>query len=270
MKNAIGIMQGRLSHPSKNGPQVFPTASWREEFPLARDLGFNQIEWLIEAESLLANPLMSDTGRTELKKIEAASGIQVCSACIHCVLQWKPFAPGGAERIKPLPAIIAAAAQAGLERLIIPILEEATIIHASTPAQAAEIFSPALQAAEHAGMDLAFEMDRPEPECREFIKLLRSPRARLCYDCGNATALGYDIVGEISSMLPLVGEIHLKDRRVRGPSKPLGEGETRLAEFFSTLKAQAWGGPFILETPVLSDPTGQARKNLLLVKEFWS
>ncbi len=263
-------MQGRLSASSPAGPQVFPAATWRSEFAVARELDFDTIEWLVEAGSLAVNPLLSPAGRAEIKKTGQASGIRIASACAHCVLQWQPFAPDGAKRLEDFSTLLNAAGAAGLERVIVPILEAATIAKAASRAHAAEIFRPAARAAEQAKVDLAFEMDRPAGECREFIAWLDSPRARLCYDTGNATALGYDIVEEINLLLPLVAEIHLKDRRVGGASQPLGYGDTRFAEFFQIIAERAWAGPFVLETPTLGDPRGQARQNLARVKKFLS
>jgi L-ribulose-5-phosphate 3-epimerase len=267
VKSSIGIMQGRLSAASSAGPQVFPAATWRSEFVAARELGFDTIEWLLEARSFADNPLLSPTGRAEIMETAQASGVRVSSVCAHCVLEWRPFAPGGVQRLEDMGTLLSAA---GLERVIVPILEEATIAKALSRVHAAEIFLPVARAAEQAGVDLAFEMDRPAGECLEFIALLDSPRARLCYDTGNATALGYDIVEEINLLLPLVAEIHLKDRRVGGASQPLGHGDTRFAEFFKIITERAWAGPFVLETPTGGDPLGQARKNLAMVKEYLS
>jgi len=236
----------------------------------ARKLGFNALEWLVEAGSLSTNPLMSVTGREEIKQAVSANGVQVASICAHCVLQWRPFDEGGAARATLFNEVVLAAGAAKMERVVVPILEEATVAKAGSLALAAGIFRSVVRVAETAKVDLAFEMDRPAEECREFIELLGSPRAKLCYDSGNATSLGFDIIREIKALLPVVAEIHLKDRRVGGASQPLGCGDTKFGDFFQTLKAQNWRGPFVFETPVLDDPAGQAQQNLQFVSEFWS
>jgi L-ribulose-5-phosphate 3-epimerase len=268
VNNLIGIMQGRLSAPSPAGPQVFPAATWRGEFATARELDFDTIEWLVEAESLANNPLLSPSGRVDLKQVETKNDVRAASVCAHCVLQWRPFDAGGAERLENFLTVIAAAGAAGIERIIVPVLEEASTARAGSLERAAETFCPSVHAAEQAGVDLAFEMDCPAEDCRKFIALLDSPRARLCYDTGNATALGRDIVAEINLLLPLVAEIHVKDRRLGGASQPLGRGDTRFAPFIEKIAEHAWAGQFVLETPVLDDPVGQARQNLALLREF--
>ncbi|HTB64210.1 MAG TPA: TIM barrel protein [Opitutales bacterium] len=268
MKNPIGIMQGRLSAPSSIGPQIFPVSGWRDEFATASVIGFDTIEWLVDAGSFAQNPLLSASCRAEMQQVATTCNVRADSVCAHCVLEWRPFDQGGEERMANFPSLISAASSAGMERIIVPILEAATIARAPSPIHAAKIFFSAVQTAEQVGIDLAFEMDRPALECADFIQLLKSPRARLCYDAGNATSLGRDIVAEIKLLLPLVSEIHLKDRRVGGASQPLGAGDTRFADFFNYLTTQHWSGPFVLETPVLDNPVTQARNNLAFVKTF--
>jgi len=268
--NPIGIMQGRLSTPANQARQIFPADCWREEFATAAKLGFNTIEWLVEAESLEANPLMSESGRIEIKKIISATGVKVASVCAHCILQWQPYAEGGPARLAQLTEIISAAGAAGVERIVIPILEAATTKKAASLAEAAAVFNSATHAAELAKVDLAFEMDRSVEECRQFIGILDSPRARICYDSGNATAEGRDIIAEVGQLLPLVAEIHLKDRKTGGGSVPLGQGDTLFPAFFKTLSVRQWSGPFVLETPARDNPIKQARQNLAFVNKSWS
>ncbi len=267
MQSTIGIMQGRLSPRSPYGPQAFP-ADWRTEFALARDLGFDSIEWIAEAGSLEANPLMLAEGREHIRQTATASDIQVASVCAHCVLQWRPYDEGGQARMAQFAGVIEASAAIGAQRIVVPILEEATIAKSASVTEAAEVFRVSMHTAAKAGIELAFELDRPAAECREFLRELDSPKAKICYDSGNATALGFDLADEIGVLLPNVSEIHLKDRRVGGASRPLGQGDTRFADFFQVLHLRRWRGPFVLETPVLDDPTGEAWRNLAMIRKF--
>jgi len=262
-------MQGRLSEPSNQLRQVFPSATWRGEFESAANLGLDAIEWLVEAETLAMNPLLSKAGRLEIDNLSKQAGVRVDSVCAHCVLQWQPYDEGGGERIKPLATLIAAAGEAGVKRMVIPILEVATTQKAGSLQQAAEMFRQAVQAAELAGLDLAFELDRTVEESLEFLECFRSKHARICYDCGNATAEGRDIVAEIGGLLPMVVEIHLKDRRVGSTSVPLGQGDVLFPAFFKTLADHHWRGPFMLETPVRDNPIEQARQNLAFFRTYW-
>jgi len=248
---------------------MFPTTTWREEFETAAKLGFDTIEWLVEAETLVMNPLLSKAGRQEIENLTRQTGVRVDSVCAHCVLEWRPYGEGGTTRLEPLAGVITAAGAAGVKRMVIPALEVATTKKAGSLREAAEVFYPAVHAAELAKVDLAFELDRNVEDSREFVECFDSARARLCYDSGNATAEGRNIVAEIDELLPLVAEIHLKDRRVGSTSVPLGQGDTVFPEFFKTLTNKSWRGPFVLETPVRDNPLEQARQNLAFVRQYW-
>ena len=45
--NKVGFIQGRLSEVIGEKIQVFPWESWREEFPLAREIGVSLMEWTL-------------------------------------------------------------------------------------------------------------------------------------------------------------------------------------------------------------------------------
>ena len=65
-RNAIGIMQGRLSSGKEDQIQFFPVDTWREEFSIAKEAGLDCIEWVYEAETESVNPLSSEAGVAEI------------------------------------------------------------------------------------------------------------------------------------------------------------------------------------------------------------
>ena len=67
--NSLGFMQGRLS-PQVNGKiQAFPWKHWQNEFKIASENNFKIIEWTIDQERFLENPLMTEDGKAEIKRI---------------------------------------------------------------------------------------------------------------------------------------------------------------------------------------------------------
>ena len=86
----IGIMQGRLS-PSKNGKiQVFPLDTWKEEFALAKEIGYELIEWVLDTTDLTQNPLLTPGGRQEINQNKKKYGIDVPSVCCDYFVEY-PF-----------------------------------------------------------------------------------------------------------------------------------------------------------------------------------
>ena len=54
----IGIIQGRLSKPLNGKIQSFPTNTWEKEFHIAKKIGFELIEWVLD-ENIKNNPIMN-------------------------------------------------------------------------------------------------------------------------------------------------------------------------------------------------------------------
>ena len=68
MNNKIGFIQGRLSPIVDGKIQAFPWDYWKEEFPLAEKYNFHLIEWTLDQADLYMNPLMTNKGRSKIKK----------------------------------------------------------------------------------------------------------------------------------------------------------------------------------------------------------
>lgn len=248
---SIGIMQGRLSAPKSDHMQTFPYTAWRDEFDRAKAVGFDAIEWLFEATQFQKNPLWSESGRAEIAARTRETGIKVNSVCAHFLIQSPPFG-GDAATIENaasiLNALVENAALTGIQRIIVPLVEEASLKLDSTGASTA-LLDSALELAQKQNMTLAFEIDLDARATVKFLERWATPSARLCYDTGNATFLGRDIVEELEILKEWVAEIHIKDRLVGGASQRLGRGDTAFPSFANALAKSEIEAPLILETP---------------------
>ena len=68
-KNKLGFMQGRLSKVVNGLIQAFPKAHWRDEFLVAKSIGLKVMEWTVDYERELKNPIFCDSGRAEIEKL---------------------------------------------------------------------------------------------------------------------------------------------------------------------------------------------------------
>ena len=91
---SFGVMQGRLSRQHPRGYQTFPSSSWRDEFSLARDLGFDHIEWVVEEFDLHDNPVF--TNPQAIREQSTAHGIDVPSLCADYLMH-SPLNPASTE-----------------------------------------------------------------------------------------------------------------------------------------------------------------------------
>jgi L-ribulose-5-phosphate 3-epimerase UlaE len=65
----IGIMQGRLLPRYKKRYQAHPVNYWQAEFYIAKELGFSQIEMILDYNEVELNPLMLKIGMDQIKQL---------------------------------------------------------------------------------------------------------------------------------------------------------------------------------------------------------
>ena len=53
----LGIMQGRLTPAFKSNYQAHPIGYWQKEFFIAKEIGINSIEFIIDAYLYKENPI---------------------------------------------------------------------------------------------------------------------------------------------------------------------------------------------------------------------
>jgi L-ribulose-5-phosphate 3-epimerase len=262
--NAIGIMQGRLSHRQGQPVQSFPWMSWQEEFPLARACGFDRIEWLLTADRLDDNPIWTDEGVREIRRQITTTGVAVTSVCADCFIR-RPFVGvsnderHGNEAV--LERLVARCGQIGIEVVLIPLLEGGAIRDPGEGLTVLSSLGRALAMAEASSIQLGLESDMPAPTLRKLIDDSGSPALGAYYDVGNAVSGGHDVVADVHALAPVLCGVHLKDRKRDGGSTALGDGDVDFGAFIKALNAVGYSGPLILETPAGPDPLDSARKN---------
>ena len=83
----ISIVQGRLSKQVGSRYQYFPINSWENEFHLAREIGFNSIEWII---SDLSNPILDENKLSLIEELSDRSKVKVASISLD-ILMYEPI-----------------------------------------------------------------------------------------------------------------------------------------------------------------------------------
>ena len=74
-------MQGRLLPKFQGRFQAHPIGYWHDEFQLAANLGFDCIEFILDFDQVLENPLLVESGLTQIQKLTADTGVRVLSVC---------------------------------------------------------------------------------------------------------------------------------------------------------------------------------------------
>jgi hexulose-6-phosphate isomerase len=267
----IGFMQGRLV-PQINGRiQAFPWVRWRDEFELGRAHGFASIEFVFESGRFRDNPIFTDAGVVEIKRLIERTGVAVSAVCADYFMDHPFFRVGDGERRASLDVLfhlLEHAKQVGAARVEIPCVDQASLRTEEDKRHLVTAIAKALPLAERLGIEVVFETDLPPEEFREFLERFRHPLIRANYDTGNSASLGYDPVQELTVLGSLVANIHIKDRVLHGTTVPLGTGNADFPAVFATLAKIFYRGPFILQTARDSDDVGAAVRYKQVVEGY--
>ncbi len=249
-------MQGRLSPPVNGRIQAFPWDHWREEFSVAERHGFRLMEWTLDQERLYENPLMTRSGRDEIRRLMASHGIVVGSLTGDCFMQAPFYKAEGAERTRlldDLKNIVEACADTGIRFVVVPLVDNGRV---DNPAQEDELRSgleaiyPLLS---DAGLKVVFESDFPPDKLKTFIASFPKFVIGINYDIGNSASLGFDPVEEITAYGSWIDNVHIKDRELGGSTVPLGAGNANFPAVFRTLADVGYAGNYILQTARAAD-----------------
>ena len=268
--NEIGIMQGRLSPPAERRLQAFPWNSWEEEFAHARACGFDAIEWLFEAEDYEQNPLWTDAGVDEIQRLADERGVAVRSVCADYFMSRPFFRVSESERLRSvnvLNNLVSRAAQLGIQVILVPVLEENELRNEKEKAQMLESLREPLELAAAHGIRLGLETELPAGEYLELIEQNEHQALGVYYDVGNAAAKGYDTAADVRVLSKHLYGVHIKDRKLNGPSVPLGRGDVNFSEFFTALAETRYPGPLVLQTAFGDDFLSIARTHLSFVRQ---
>ena len=95
---------------------------------------------------------------------------------------------------------------------------------------------------------IVFESDFNPHRLHAFIQRLDSESFGINYDIGNSASLGYNVDDEFKAYGNSILNVHVKDRKYRGTTVPLGEGNANFNKVFEKLSEISYKGNFILQT----------------------
>ena len=264
----IGIIQGRLT-PSGGRLQAFPHGAWREEFGVAKELGFDGIELIVERPAGAPNPIWDDEGIAGLKAAMRETGVRALSLTDDEIMDAGLLRDGPEAEacFATLTTLVRRMGKLGAERIVLPFLEEASLKSDREAFLAARGWLEKLvPIADEAGIAIMLENDLPTAMLKELVATTGG-KVGVCYDTGNRAYFGYD-PAEILELGDLIRHVHIKDKEPGGKNVMLGEGKVDFATVFANLKAIGYAGPLILETSRGDGEAEAGRRNLAFVKRL--
>ncbi len=250
MNNDIGVMQGRLLPKYKGRYQAHPLGYWQDEFYIAKDLGLDCIEFILDYENAELNPLIKEGGIDEIINVTKQTRVGVKSICADYFMD----APIHSENIeisnssqKILEKLLDNAFKLEVKNIVIPCVDQSSLTNEALIKKFIQLLTPLVKIAEKYKINLSLETDLNPESFLQLIQSFDSSRVSVNYDVGNSAHLGYDLFEELDHYGEKITDIHIKDRVLGGGSVELGKGDADFEGFFTKLKEFDYKGPFILQ-----------------------
>jgi L-ribulose-5-phosphate 3-epimerase len=248
MKPRIGIMQGRLSKMYENKIQAFPKLTWKEEFSIASNNGFEIIEWIFD--EIQPNPLLNNEGIIEIKKLMEKNNISINAICADYFMTKKLFNESEFEirkNIEILKKIITQANKLEISMIEIPLVDSSSLKNDKNKHEIINNIEKIISIVEENNMTIVLETDLNPQNFEEFLKKIGHEHVMANYDSGNSASLGYNVKEELTILKKWIKNVHVKDRNIHGGTVQLGTGDTKFEEFFSTLSKINYSGDLIIQ-----------------------
>jgi L-ribulose-5-phosphate 3-epimerase len=251
MNDRIGFMQGRLSPMIGGKIQAFPWNSWKNEFSIAKSLHIALMEWTLDQENLYENPLMTEVGREEISALCKNNNIRIPSLTGDCFMQspfWKSSGDARIQLEEDFIAVAQSCSDLEISILVVPLVDNGRIENAEQEIRLIQFLESKENFFLSHKLKIAFESDFGPKELSRFIRKLNPSVFGINYDIGNSAALGFDPMEEFYEYGEHVMNVHIKDRKLRGTTVPLGLGNANFEIIFSELSRLSYKGNYILQT----------------------
>lgn len=228
----LGIIQGRLTVP-KEGHQTTPK-NWENEFKLLNKLSLNHIEWNLNKEKLLNNPIFKN-------KVNSIYLNKISSVCFDNAVSEYIF--DNDYFYRNILVLIPLLKKIGINTITLPLVEEARL-------QSEEDLNKVknylyLCGEKNSKLIINIESDSEIYYTKSLLNY--SKKINFTYDTGNITAERYAHEKYLNHTIHKITNVHLKDRIYGGNSVCNFEGDTDFDEIFRTLSKFKYNNLFTLQ-----------------------
>jgi len=249
LTNEIGIMQGRLSPPIDGKIQAYPASTWQKEFEIAQEIGYAAIEWIVE-KPVEINALMTDSGKVEIKKVIASTGVRIDFVCADIFMQ-QPLVrmteETKSQNREYLLEILKNAKEVGAIGVEIPFVDNSSIKSETEKQEFIDVMEGAFKLAKDLDLKISLETDLPPLAFKELLEDIDLDYIQANYDIGNSASLGFDPKQELDAYGKRILNVHVKDRKLGGTTVPLGTGSADIQGVFQKLNEIGYAGGITMQ-----------------------
>ena len=270
LTNEIGIMQGRLSPRIDGKIQAYPASTWQKEFEIAQEIGYAAIEWIVE-KPVETNALMTTSGKAEIKKVIASTGVRIDYVCADIFMQ-QPLVRM-TEEIKSqnkdyLLEILKNAKEVGALGVEIPFVDNSSIKNDNEKQEFIDAMQDAFNLAKDLDIKISLETDLSPIDFKELLEQIGLDFVQANYDIGNSASLGFDPKEELDAYGQRILNVHVKDRKLGGTTVPLGTGNADINLVIQKLQEFGYSGGLTMQAARGVNDVETAKEQLYYVRNL--
>jgi L-ribulose-5-phosphate 3-epimerase len=260
----FGIIQGRLTESPAGCLQWFPQVGWENEFKNASLLGISFIELIAEINHNPDNPIWTDAGINQIKKLSLENGLAVNTLCNDYIIEHSIH---DEKTIKQNLDLLEQCKKLGINKYIMPFFNKSEINHNNFNdfISPLEIIS---NIANKYDIEISLETILTGEELLDLLNLLNLKNVKVVYDTGNRVAFGHDLSRDIELLSDNINHIHIKDKNIDNENVILGTGLVNFSDVFQSIININYKGSYVFETTRGKNPLKTATYNMQLVDFF--
>ncbi len=270
LTNEIGIMQGRLSPRIDGKIQAYPANTWQKEFEIAQEIGYAAIEWIVE-KPVETNALMTDSGKAEIKKVIASTGVRIDYVCADIFMQ-QPLVrmteDTKSQNKEYLATILKNAKEVGAIGVEIPFVDNSSIKNEKEKQEFIDVMEDAFKLAKDLDLKISLETDLPPIDFQKLLENIDLDHVQANYDIGNSASLGFDPKEELDAYGLKILNVHVKDRKLGSTTVPLGSGNANINYVFQKLKEIGYIGGLTMQAARGENDIETAKEQLQYVRNL--
>jgi len=268
LTNEIGIMQGRLSPRIDGKIQAYPANLWQKEFEVAQEIGYAAIEWIVE-KPVEKNALMTDSGKAEIKKLIASTGVRIDYVCADIFMQ-QPLVrmteETKSQNKEYLAKILKNAKEVGAIGVEIPFVDNSSIKNEKEKQEFIDAMKDAFSLAKDLELKISLETDLPPMDFQGLLENIDLDHVQANYDIGNSASLGFDPKEELEAYGLRILNVHVKDRKLGGTTVPLGTGNANIYYVLQKLNEIGYSGGLTMQAARGENDIETAKEQIKYVK----
>ena len=270
LTNEIGIMQGRLSPRIDGKIQAYPASTWQKEFEIAQEIGYAAIEWIVE-KPVETNALMTDSGKVEIKKVIASTGVRIDYVCADIFMQ-QPLVrmteDTKSQNKDYLLEILKNAKEVGAMGVEIPFVDNSSIQNDKEKQEFIDAMQGAFKLAKDLDIKISLETDLSPIAFKELLEQIDLDFIQANYDIGNSASLGFDPEEELDAYGQRILNVHIKDRKLGGTTVPLGTGNAKIDLVIQKLQEFGYSGGLTMQAARGVNDVETAKEQLNYVRNL--